>query len=143
MFVDDADVQKHLPIDTLKVEDIPDDLVKQKEYAERIVRGYLSGVVDSAVLALWVDPTSTPDIIREISGMFTAAQIYRLRFGQSSMTDPEYAQTKYNDAMNLLNGIISGDVDIPGIDETPALDNTMFEPNANSDDPYFIMGARF
>lgn len=140
-FVDDADVQIHLPVDILKVEEVPDDLAKAKEDAERIVRGYLSGVVTSAVLATWTTPGTTPGEIRAITGRFAAALIYRLRFGGSATADPAYAQNKYVEAMGMLNAIIAGDIALTG--DTTTFDNTWFEPNASTDDPKFTMSGRF
>jgi hypothetical protein len=142
--VDDADVQIHLPVDKLKVEEIPDDLVKAYEDADRIVRGYLSGTVDAAVLATWITPAATPDLIRGIAGRFAAALIYRTRYSEDSLDDPEYSQNKYNEAMSMLNGIISGAIDIPGVVEGTAFDNTWFEPtDASTDQPKFTMSGRF
>jgi len=143
-FVDDGDVQVHLPADTLKVEGIPDDRARVYEDAARIVRGYLAGVVDSATLALWVEPDTTPDIIRAITGRFAAAEIYRLRFGQGSMTDPQYAKVKYDEAMAMLMQIIQGHIDVPGVEEGTAFDNTWFEPtDASTNPPKFVMDGRF
>lgn len=143
-FVNDADVQIHLPVDKLQVEEVPDDLARAKEDAERIIRGYLAGVVDSAVLALWIDPDSTPEIIRAIAGRLTAARLYRLRFSEQSLDDPEYAQNLYNEAMALLQGIISGQIDVPGVDEGTDFDDTWFEPNdASTDQPKFTMSGRY
>lgn len=142
--VDDADVQVHLPADTLKVEGVPDDRAKVYLDAERIVRGYLAGVIDSAVLASWTTPSDTPEIIRAITGRFAAAEIYRLRFGQGSTRDPEYAQNKYKEAMDLLNSIIGGQIDVPGVIEGTGFDNTWFEPtDASTDPPKFVMSGRF
>lgn len=142
--VDDADVQIHLPVDKLKVETIPDDLAKAKEDADRIIRGYLAGTIDSAVLATWITPTATPVFVRGIAGRFTAALIYRTRYSEDSLDDPEYAQNKYQEAMNMLNGIINGSIDIPGVEEGTAFDNTWFEPtDASTDQPKFTMSGRF
>lgn len=142
-FIDDADAQIHLPFDKLKVEEIPDDKAKAFEDAERIVRGYLSGVVDSSELALWATPATTPSVIRAITGRFAAALIYRLRYSEDSLDDPEYAQNKYNEAMNMLMGIINGSITLPGIDPGTVFDNTYFQPNAESDPAVFAMGDRY
>jgi hypothetical protein len=142
-FVDDADVQIHLPYDKLKIEAIPDDLIKAKADAERIVRGYLSGVIDSSVIALWTTPAGTPEIIRAITGRFAAALIYRLRFSEYGLTDPEYAQNKYNEAMSLLMKIIDGTITIPGTDPGTVFDNTYFQPNSTFADPVFAMGDQY
>lgn len=140
--VDDADVQIHLPVDTLKIEQIPDDKAEAFEDAERIIRGYLAGVVDSAIMDTWDEPDDTPETIRAIAGRLAAAKIYRLRFGQSSMTDPEYAQQLYNEAMQMLNDIISGAIELPDVDIPGDFDNTWFFPN-DTDIPVFTKAARY
>lgn len=142
--VDDGDVQTHLPVDTLKVEGIPDDRNLIYLDAERVVRGVLTGSVDAAVMALWATPDDTPDIIRAACARLAAAEIYRLRFGQQAFTDPEYAQVKYNEAMGLLMKIVSGEIVLPGVDSGVDFDNTWFEPtDASTDQPKFTMGSRW
>jgi phage gp36-like protein len=142
-FVDDADVQIHLPVDKLKVEEVPDDREDAYEDAERIVRGYLAGVVSGAVIATWVSPATTPVEVRAVTGRFAAALIYRLRFGQASTDDPNYAQNKYKEAMDMLNDIRTGAITITGVDTTTDFDNTWFEPNDETLAPFFTMGAQF
>jgi len=142
-FVDDADVQVHLPYDKLKVEGIPDDRAKVYLDSERIVRGYLAGVVDSAVLATWTSPTSTPETIRAITGRFAAALIYRTRYSENRLGDPEFAQNKYKEAMDLLMGVIAGEIPIDAVDIGTNFDNTWFEPNNSSNDPKFAMDDRY
>jgi hypothetical protein len=141
-FVDDADVQIHLPVDKLKVEEIPDDLLKAKEDAERIIRGYLAGVVPSATLASWTTPAATPEQIRAIAGRLCAALIYRTRYSEQSLNDPQFAQFKYNEAMEMLKGIIDGSIVITGV-VTTQFDSTYFYPNDDADDPKFTMSAQF
>lgn len=144
-FVDDADVQVHLPIDKLKIEEIPDDLLKCKEDSERIIRGYLAGVFEAATLASWVDPDNTPSVIRAIAGRFTAALIYRTRYSEDSLDDPEFAQNKYNEAMDMLMKVISGEIVLEEVDDDTAnpFDNTWFEPTNDSDPPKFAMSDRY
>jgi hypothetical protein len=138
--VDDADVQIHLPVDKLKVEEIPDDLSDAKSDAERIIRGYLAGVIDSATLATWLTPATTPAIVRAIGGRLTAALIYRVRYSEASLNDPEYAQNKYNEAMTMLQNIIDGSLIVEGVPDTTVVDNTYFWPNNTTDEPVFTMG---
>ena len=141
--IDDADVQTHLPFDRLQVEAIPDDLDQQKLDAERIVRALLTGVIDTAVMATWTTPASTPETIRAIAGRFCAAHIYRVRFGQNAYDDPEYAQNLYNEAMSLINQIITGEIVLPGIDPATQIDDSWFWPNNSTDDPKFAMADRY
>lgn len=140
--VDDADVQIHLPVDKLRVEEIPDDLAKAKEDTDRIIRGYLAGVVPSATLASWTTPAATPSIIRAIAGRLCAALIYRTRYSEQSLDDPQFAQNKYNEALTMLQGVISGDITITGV-PTTQFDSTYFLPNDDSDDPKFTMSSQF
>jgi len=141
--VTDEDVQSHLPKDKLKVEEIPDDRNQIYLDQERIVRGYLAGVIDSAVLATWITPVATPQIIRTITGMLAAAEIYRVRFSENSLDDPTYAQSLYNRAMAMLNDIIAGDLLVEGVPDTTVVDNTYFWPNDTTDPPKFLMSGRF
>lgn len=149
-FVNDADVQIHLPVDTLKVEEVPDDRERAYEDAERIIRGYLAGVFEPATLTAWATPATTPDQIRAIAGRFTAAGIYRLRFGQSNMDDPAYAKVKYDEAMGMLMGVVNGDItlidpgtDLPITDVGLSMDTTYFRPTDESTAPFFTMDGRF
>lgn len=140
--VSDGDVQVHLPKDKLVIEEIPDDRDAVYLDAERIVRGYLAGVIESSVMALWTTPETTPQIIRAITGRFAAAEVYRLRFGEQSFDDPEYAQVKYNEAMSLLNAIIAGTLLIDGVAQTE-FDDSYFWPNNTTDPPKFLMADRY
>jgi len=142
--VADEDVQSHLPKDKLKVEDIPDDRNQIYLDAERIVRGYLAGVIDSSVLATWTVPTATPGVIRTITGKLCAAEIYRVRFSEQSLDDPGFAQEQYDQAMKMLQDIIAGNLLVEGVPDTTTFDNTYFEPNdASTDPPKFLMSGRF
>lgn len=144
-FVDDEDVQIHLPVDKLKVEEIPDDLDAAKEYGARIIRAYLSPVLEAATIALWVDPASTPELIRLINGLLTASKIYRDRYSEDALDDPEFAQQKYNEAMQYLNALVAGQIVIDGSgDITSQIDDTWFQPNDGStDQPKFTMSGRY
>ena len=143
-FVDDADIQVHLPVDKLDVALIPDDLATVKGDVERIIRGYLAGHFEAATLAAWQTPTTTPVEIRAIGGRFGAAKIYRNRYSEDSLDDPEFAQFLYNEAMMMLNEVIKGDIILTGVVDTSSqFDNTYFAPNDTTDDPKFSMGATF
>ena len=139
-FIDDADIQIHLPIDKLNVGNIPDDLAGVKLDAERIIRGYLAGVFEPATLALWVDADSTPAQIRAIAGRFAAAKIYRNRYSEDSLDDPEFAQFMYDEALTMLMKVINGQIVLDDIvDLGTQFDNTYFFPNSTTDEPKFAM----
>jgi len=143
--IDDADIQVQLPVDKLQVEEIPDDLIKVKEDTERIIRGYLAGVYTPATLASWTTPALTPDLIRAIGGRLAAALIYRTRYSEDSLDDPQFAQFKYNEAMRMLQGVIDGTLvleDVPA-DSATQFSNEFFYPTNEADDPKFTMDAVF
>lgn len=143
--VDDTDVQTHLPIDKLRVEAIPDDKAAAYEDAERIIRGHLAGVFQAATLASWLTPDDTPPEIRAVGGRLAAAKIYRVRYSENSLEDPEYAQALYNEAMSMLMSIIQGDITLTDVDDDIGLvfDSSYFEPNNASAPPIFTMDGRF
>src|SRR4051794_33232194 len=83
----------------------------------RIVRGYLSGIVDNVTLQGWRTPEITPEIIREAAAKLIAAQHY---FNEISKTSPiidadSYAQKLYDEAMAILQKIVDGVIVIPDI----------------------------
>jgi hypothetical protein len=143
--VNDDDINVHLPTDKISAEE-GELLEGIKEDIERIIRGYLAGHVDPLEMAAWLTPETTPDIIRAIGGRLGAAFIYRKRYSEDSLDDPQYAQFKYNEAMAMLTGIIAGDIavdpDIPpvGVEFT----SDLFYPNdPNTDPPKFTMSSQF
>lgn len=135
------DVNMHLPTDKLEMEQPQLDLFGID--AERIIRGYLAGVFTPATLASWADPDSTPELIRAIAGRFIAAFYYRERYSEDSLDDPEYAQFKYNEAMNLLMGVIGGSLDLIDTAEPSTVGGHFtaedFYPNNSDPGPIFTM----
>ena len=83
------------------------------ESAERIIRARLSGFIDPAYQATWLDTNTTPEIIQEIAARLTAALRYRQRSSEDVPGEPNsYAQTLYNEAMDMLTAIVDGKLDI-------------------------------
>jgi hypothetical protein len=134
------DVNMHLPTDKLEIEQPELDLFGID--AERIIRGYLAGVVPAAAMATWTSPDTTPELVRAIAGRFVAAFYYRERYSEDSLDDPSYAQFKYNEAMSLLQGVVGGtivinDPTIPQIGIRFTAED--FYPNAQDAGPIFTM----
>lgn len=134
--VDENDINVHLPEDKL-IADAEPLLDQIQEDIERIIRGNLAGTIDSAEMALWLTPATTPELIRAIGGRLGAAFIYRRRYSEDSLDDPQYAQFKYDEAMAMILGIKTGDL---AIEEIPgevglALTTDMFYPNDPLTDP--------
>lgn len=141
--VDDNDINVHLPTDKISAEE-GDLLDEIKEDIERIIRGYLTGYVDALEMATWLTPETTPGTIRAIGGRLGAAFIYRRRYSEDSLDDPQYAQFKYNEAMMMLQRIIDGTITLDSDDVGSGLTTDMFYPNdPNTDPPKFTMNQQF
>lgn len=141
--VDDTDINIHLPQDKIQAE-TTENLDEIKDDAERVIRGYLAGHVVAAEMALWTTPGATPGVIRAIGGRLCASFIYRLRYSEDSLDDPQYAQVKYEQAMALLMGIVEGTVSLDDDPSTIDLTTDMFYPNdSNTDPPKFAMNSVF
>jgi hypothetical protein len=84
----------------------------------RVVRGYLSAVVDTTTLMSWQTPETTPDIVREIAAKLIAAHVYFALAARQSydIGNFNYAQRLYDQAMAMLQGIIDGTISIDGGD---------------------------
>ncbi len=144
VLVSDPDIQVQLPADKLKLEAIPDDVAEVKTDTERIIRGYLAGVFEPATLASWTTPDNTPGQIRAIGGRLAAALIYRLRYSEDDLDDPEFAQVKYNEAMSMLRGVMDGSIILDGVTDTASsLTSAEFYPNNTDEGPLFEVRARY
>jgi phage gp36-like protein len=136
--LDDANL--HLPNDKVVVDTAEFDETQLD--AERIIRGYLATYYPATTMSLWLDPDSTPGLIRSITGRLIAAFVYRKRYSEDSLDDPEYAQNKYNEAISLLQGIQNGSIVVEGVEEptTDRLTSADFWPNHNTlPDNFFKM----
>lgn len=137
-----ADINVHLPQDKIDVDGAQ--YASLQLDAERIVRGWLSGYVDAAILSSWSEPDLTPDIIRAAAGRFVAAFRYRERYSEDSLDDPEYAQNKYNEAMAIIMGIRDGNVLIPDVDVSGGdhMEEGDFYPDGTDSVPIFRIRDR-
>jgi hypothetical protein len=136
-YADAVDINKHLDQTKLSTTTVGS-FAAEGDSADRIIRAKLSGMVDAATFATWTTPTATPEIIREISGMLVAAQLYGRLYSEDVAETSSYAQLLYDRAMELLNGIVSGEVDIVGVvgvEASGSLTATSFYPTNNVDDP--------
>lgn len=130
------DINVHLPDDKLQVVDAIDPAFERD--AERIIKGYLSGVYTPVILASWSDPDSTPGLIRAIAGRLIAAFYYRQRYSEDSLDDPQYAQLKYNEAMSLIAELRAGTISLEEI-PTDSGTNLMYWPDETTFGPVFTM----
>lgn len=112
----------------------------------RVVRAYLSRVIDNLTLYSWKTPENTPEIITEIAAKLIASQLYMNKAATTSLgvDDKSFAQRKYDEAIALLEQIVSGGIIIPGVIETPTegMSDLDFFPIDNTDQA-FTMGREF
>src|SRR5688572_8598273 len=113
------DINAHLPSldDEVVIEATAENTNLIQLSVSRIIRAYLSREVPTATLMSWSEPTDTPDIIREAAAMMIAAQLY-VDFAARTSIDVEdiaFSQRKYDEAMALLNKILSGEIVLEGI----------------------------
>lgn len=82
----------------------------------RVVRGYLARVFDAATLMGWNSPENTPPIVREVAAMLIASRVYfaKAQAQNYEISDQNFGQRKYDEAMGMLREIISGDLPIEG-----------------------------
>jgi len=81
----------------------------------RVVKGYLSRVIDNVTLAEWQSPEVVPEIINVIAGKLIAAQLYFNHVAKTSadISPDSFAQKRYDEALAMLNGIVSGELLLP------------------------------
>jgi len=138
------DINAHLPSDKAAIEDADDDLLQVEVY--RLVRAKLSSAFATTTMNTWVDPASTPEVIRTIAGLVIAAKWYALLYAEDSTDDARYANWLYAQAMDLINGILAGNTAVidPGgevINDTGSFGDADFFPN--DDSPAFTMSKEF
>lgn len=140
------DINTHLPPGKAEIEDAEDDLLQVD--AVRFIRSKLTGTFATTTLALWVDPTTTPEVIRAIAGRLIAAKWYAEIYAEDSDEDARYAQRLYDEAMMMLQQIIDGQLIVtdpvtgdPIEGETGTLTEASFWPN--DDNPKFTMDMEF
>lgn len=119
-----TDVNKHYPDDKFIVGDA--DITSPGIYADRLIRARLGGIVDVDIIATWVDPDSTPEIIREVSGLLVAAKLYAESAAEDEADGSAYAQSLYDEAIRILDEIREGVSVIIGVDQLP-IDTTSIE----------------
>lgn len=141
------DINANLPADTdmpvVVADDNNTELIQIS--VARIVRGYMSRIVDNSVLLSWSTPESTPGIITEIAAKLIASQLYYNRTSQASpiMDDHNYAQHLYDQAIALMQQVITGDILIEGISTNAAeLSDLDYWPNSSTDRA-FTRGQQF
>ena len=138
------DINTFLPTDKLEARDGDERIARHQTDVDRVIKGYLSSTFSAVTLAAWADPDSTPGFIRSIAGRLIAAFHYGRSYTEDLPDwDRTYPQRIYNEAMQMLEQVRTGDV-IVVEDETPStqFSSNFFYPGKDSE-PVFTMDMRF
>lgn len=144
MFASISDIQTWPREDRIDVNAVNSE--KPAIEADRLIRAQLAGVFTPVVVATWVDPSTTPELIRSISGRLAAAYLIRNLYSEEGNAVPEYATELYVEGVGMLAAIRSGNltvVDGAGVPITEATSDISFWPNDTTDGPYFTMNQQF
>jgi hypothetical protein len=136
------DINVHLPVDKAQISDADDDLLQIDAY--RLIRARLSGTFTPAIIATWTNPSSTPELIREIAGKIIAAKYYATLVAEDEADGSKFAQDLYNEAIAMLNDIRNGTITVIDINgeeiENSAISESSFYPDNTAPDPSFAVG---
>ncbi len=141
------DINAHLPPGKAEIEDAEDDLLQVDAF--RFIRSKLIGTFATTTLALWIDPSSTPEVIRAIAGRLIAAKWYMEIYAEDSDEDARYAQRLYDEAMAMIQEILDGTlivIDPITGEPYPEVSTGMLTENSfwpNDDNPKFTMDMEF
>ena len=146
VFASLTDIQAWLQSDKITVDDANSG--KQNLEATRIIKGQLVGFFEPLVMESWVDPESTPEIIRGIAGRLTAALMHAVIYSEESDREiSAYSQWLYSEAMAMLAQIEAGTLVVVDEDGIP-IDTTgsgllSFFPDDTAPAPSFTVEQFF
>lgn len=108
LLADLTDINAHLPAN-VQVNNAVDDSLQIDAF--RLIRGQLSAVFDSSLIASWISPDTTPELIRSIAGRLIASKYYAdLVAGNAPDEMAAYAVSLYQEAIGMLTDIKAGTV---------------------------------
>lgn len=125
--ITDSEVQGWL--DESKIQVASGDYDELEDVARTQVFAALAGLdVDTTT---WITAEATPELIRKIVAMLTAAWLYARLYSEDVEGTPRYTVWLESKALSLVASVIAGDIDIEGSSGT--IDNTpLFYPNDSS-----------
>lgn len=102
----------------------------------------------------WVDPTTTPRLIRVIIAKMYVSWFYDRQYSENQDNGNDYAKLIRDNAEMLISGLVDGTIELPGVIATTTQTPTFYPNDASSaleattDDPSlgpakFSMGMRF
>ena len=76
---------------------------------------------------LWLDPVTTPSIVKVIIAKTYAAWVYDRQYSENQDQGNDYAAMLRTNAEMLITGLIDGTIDIPGVSQIGGIPS--FYPN--------------
>lgn len=141
-----SDIQQWLESSKFPINEVDAEL---EASARELVFSTVSQVYD---IATWADTATTPQLIRDAIGMIVASWIYDRSFSEDFPDGTGWATKLYDRAMALVNGIVTGDIDIGEVSTVPVgessplfypTDTTLNEDGVTVEQAYFRMGQVF
>ncbi len=77
----------------------------------------------------WLDPASTPLLVKVIIAKTYVAWVYDRQYSENQEQGNDYAAMLRQNAEMLISGLIDGTIDIPGVPITGAGSGASFYPN--------------
>jgi hypothetical protein len=111
-----SDANDHLDQDKVRFENAAD-AIPEAQTADTYVRGMLADSFGAAVVVLWdANPTggqtATPELVREIAGMWMAAERYDKKYSLEQMTSDSYSNRLRKRANDLIDMLRSGEMSL-------------------------------
>lgn len=80
----------------------------------------------------WVDPGSTPLLVRVIIAKSYSAWIYDRAYSENQASSNEYAQKLRDNAEMLITGLLDGTIELPGVTAISDQGATFYPTDASS-----------
>jgi hypothetical protein len=141
--ITDADIQQWLEPTKFHIDSFDPEL---EGSARELAFSTLSPVYS---IDTWTDESTTPKLVKDAIGMIVASWLYDRAFSEDFPDGTGWAQRLYDRAMTLLNGIVSGLIDIgesstivAGVSEPLyyPMDDTLSEDGVTTERAHFRMG---
>lgn len=147
LLASNEDVNGFLPDDKLEATDANSSSFQVD--AVQLIRGQLASSFTPTILVSWNSPANTPKLIRQIAARLIAAQIYKRTYSEERSQLPEYAQDLYDQAIEMLTEIRSGNLLVLDDNGNPIGDDALslgagdVWPNNDTEGPFFTMTQKF
>lgn len=135
----------------LPFSELDTNLLKQVE--SQVITKLQSCGIDTTIIATWIDPLTTPDLVKSIIAMLYVSWYYDRQYSEEQTEGNDYAAMLREHGKMLLQGVCDGSIEIPEAptlggkpaffptDESSASQPTCLEPELGG--PYFHMSRGF